>query len=79
MQASGLSNAQIDEFFNTKGDNPFRNKKKLNIHIIRPENPLGGGLGGLEFVPEEMIRMKIEGEAMAKKYFEKVKLGNIVV
>ena len=79
MKNSGMTDTQIESLFNTNGDNPFQNKKHINIHIIRPALKLKGGMGGLEFVPADMIEMKINGEATAKKYFEDLAIGNILV
>ncbi len=79
MKTSGMTDAQIENLFNTNGDNPFQNKRQLNINIIRPAVKLKGGMGGLEFIPADMIEMKINGEATAKKYFEDLALGNIIV
>jgi NTE family protein len=79
MKDSGMTDAQIESLFTTNGDNPFQNKRQLKIHIIRPALKLKGGMGGLEFVPADMIEMKINGEATAKKYFEDLAVGNIIV
>jgi NTE family protein len=79
MKDSGMTDTQIESLFNTNGDNPFQNKKHINIHIIRPVLKLKGGMGGLEFVPADMMEMKINGETTAKKYFEDLALGNILV
>lgn len=79
MKTSGMTDTQIESLFTTNGDNPFQNKRQLKIHIIRPAQKLKGGMGGLEFIPADMIEMKINGEATAKKYFDDLALGNILV
>lgn len=79
MRDSGISDAQIESLFTTNTDNPFQNKRQLKIHIIRPSQKLKGGMGGLEFIPADMMEMKINGEATAKLYFESLDLGNIAV
>jgi NTE family protein len=79
MRDSGMVEAQIESLFTTNTDNPFQNKKHINIHIIRPDKKLKGGMGGLEFIPTDMMEMKINGEETAQKYFQDLDLGNIVV
>jgi len=62
MSMEGVSQAQIDNFFNIQGkENPFAGKKPLKIFIIRPSTPLGGGPGGLVFDPAEMKIMVSNG------------------
>jgi hypothetical protein len=64
MSDEGLSQAQIDRFFDIPGrENPFAGKKPLKIFIIRPDSPLGGGPGGLVFDPDEMKTMVAKGVA----------------
>lgn len=79
MKNEGMSDAQIENLFTINEDNPFQNKKHINIHIIRPDKKLKGGMGGLEFVPADMMEMKIIGEETARKYFEDLDLGNVIV
>ncbi|WP_158859151.1 patatin-like phospholipase family protein [Lunatibacter salilacus] len=69
MSTAGLSQDQIDNFFNMPGrDNPFTGKNPLKVFIIRPELPLGGGPGGLVFDPAEMKNMMSKGEIAASTF-----------
>lgn len=61
MIKAGLSQTDINKFFNIPFNNPFTGKKPLNIYIIRPEAALGGGAGGLNFDPAEMKGMLAKG------------------
>jgi predicted acylesterase/phospholipase RssA len=62
MLAAGITQAAIDGFFQASFDNPFAGKKPLKIFVIRPDAPLGGGLGGLDFDPGLMKGMIAKGE-----------------
>ncbi len=69
MISSGLSQNQVDNYFNTNGDsNPFKNKLPLKIFIIRPAIYLGGGPGGLIFDPQEMKQMLAKGEDTSNNF-----------
>jgi hypothetical protein len=79
MTEGGISPAQIESFFNTQGtENPFAGKKPLNIYIIRPDTPLGGGPGGLVFDPAEMKTMVSRGEMTAGTFIAKLNRGELV-
>jgi len=69
MKKAGIPQVDIDHYFDIPFANPFMGKVPLNIHIIRPEKPLGGGAGGLEFDPATMQAMVATGEARAAAYF----------
>jgi predicted acylesterase/phospholipase RssA len=69
MKAGGVSQKDIDAYFDIPGENPFLGKQELTIHIIRPDEPLGGGVGGLEFNPEEMKGMLAKGMEVAERFF----------
>jgi predicted acylesterase/phospholipase RssA len=78
MLASGLSQGEIDNFFTIdQGENPFENKLPLQIFIIRPEEPLGGGPGGLVFDPGEMKQMLATGEAKIQDFIASLDPGDI--
>ncbi|HMH20859.1 MAG TPA: patatin-like phospholipase family protein [Puia sp.] len=62
MLAAGITQAAIDGFFQAPFDNPFAGKKPLKIYVIRPDAPLGGGEGGLDFDPVAMKGMIAKGE-----------------
>jgi NTE family protein len=61
MKDNGVPQATIDEYFNIPFANPFTGKKPLKIYVIRPDAPLGGGPGGLNFDPVEMKGMLAKG------------------
>lgn len=78
MRVTGLSQDQIDDFFDMPvSDNPFAGKKPLKIYIIRPDTPLGGGPGGLVFDPAEMKIMMARGEKAASSFIAGLKPGDI--
>ena len=64
MKLSGLTQAQVTEFFHTPGlENPFEDKVPLKLYIIHPDAPLGGGAGGLTFEPAAQKVMVQKGES----------------
>lgn len=68
MLKSGLTPADIDSYFRIGSSaNPFEGKQPVAISLIRPEQPLGGGPGGLEFNPAEMRQMIEMGKQAAKE------------
>lgn len=69
MKDGGVPQSDIDKYFDIPGANPFLGKQQLTIHIIRPDEPLGGGAGGLEFNPEEMKGMLAKGMEVAERLF----------
>jgi hypothetical protein len=68
MKNDGISQARIDSYFTIPGNNPFNGKKPLKIHAIRPETPLGGGPGGLDFIPAQMKAMLAKGKQVISQY-----------
>lgn len=78
MQSEGISLDDIKHYFNTEEiDNPFENKVPLLIHIIQPDSPLGGGPGGLDFIPAEMKGMLAKGEMTAENYVASLNPGDV--
>ena len=67
MTNGGISAADINSYFNT-GDNPFEDKVPLKLFTIRPESPLGGGPGGLNFDMAEMKQMLAKGVGAATAF-----------
>lgn len=61
MKKAGVAQADIDNYFNIPFGNPFTGKKPLKIYVIRPDAPLGGGAGGLDFDPTAMKGMLAKG------------------
>lgn len=73
MRRAGISKEEVDEYFTTsRTPNPFQGKVPLTIHVIRPDKPLGGGPGGLDFVPADMTVMLDTGEAIMEQYIAKL-------
>jgi NTE family protein len=68
MKAAGIKQADIDNYFNIPLQNPFTGKKPLKIHLIRPDEPLGGGPGGLDFEPLQMKAMLAKGKQAISSY-----------
>jgi predicted acylesterase/phospholipase RssA len=69
MRANGLTNNQIDEFFNIGGgESPFAGKVPLKLYTFRPTAPLGGGPGGLTFDPTEMTAMLNKGKQVTDAF-----------
>lgn len=66
LDASDFTQEEIDDLFNPP-NNPFGNRRELNIHIIRPEADLG--TDGLEFIPSQMKEMLNKGFKRAGDYF----------
>ena len=68
MLAGGVKQADIDKYFNIEMSNPFSGKKTLKLHVIRPDGPLGGGPGGLDFNPADMKGMLAKGSKQIGEY-----------
>jgi NTE family protein len=69
MKKSGLDAAKVDDFFRIKGrENPYEDKVPLKLFSFRPEVPLGGGPGGLNFDPLEMKRMLASGQKVGDNF-----------
>ncbi len=67
MRDAGMSEPEIDRLLEVPGS-PYSNRRKVNLHIIRPDGPLGGGPGGLNFDPEEMKGMLAKGKQEMNTY-----------
>ena len=68
MLSDGISQAAIDKYFDVPFYNTFSGKKPIKIHHITPDEPLGGGPGGLEFEPQKMLAMLHKGESTIASY-----------
>ncbi len=66
---SGVPQATIDACFIAPPQDPFDGVLARNIHVLRPDAPLGGGPGGLMFDPTEMTGMLHQGVRIAERYF----------
>jgi len=64
LKREGFTNEQVNEFFRIRGrESPFEEKIPLKLFTIRPDEPLGGGPGGLNFDTAEMTTMLNKGKA----------------
>jgi NTE family protein len=76
MINDGISKNDVDRYF-TIGENPFDNKVPLKLFTIRPETPLGGGPGGLNFDMVEMQGMLARGIGSANAFRNDLRPGDI--
>lgn len=73
MKREGYSQDEIEKLFTIRGrENPFEEKKPLNIFLIRPTESLGGGPGGLNFDPAEMLEMLTTGRQQASQFIASI-------
>ncbi len=78
MKREGLAMDDINRYFTIQGkESPFEDKVPLKIHIIQPETALGGGTGGLEFIPADMKKMLAKGVAAAGDFVASLKPGEV--
>lgn len=78
MKREGFSADEVSRLFTIRGkESPWEDKVPLKIHIIQPETPLGGGPGGLEFVPAEMKKMLAKGQVAVDEYVASLKPGEV--
>ncbi len=69
MRDLGVSQANVDKYFTVPdGNSVFQNRDPLKIHVIQPDEPLGGGPGGLDFNPIEMRQMMANGKLALQAY-----------
>lgn len=78
MKLAGMTDEKIKQVLDVPG-NPFSNKRKVNLHIIRPDAYLGGGPGGLTFDPAEMKGMVAKGVAGMNNYIAGLKPGSSIL
>ncbi len=67
LQAAGVPAATIQQCFDIPEAAPFKGKKILNLHVIRPDTPVTAGMGGLEFINRAIRNMIADGEAKARQ------------
>jgi NTE family protein len=75
MLAGGISQADIDRFFGVASDNPFSGRAPATIYVIRPDEDLGGGTGGLNFVPADMRAILAQGESQTDQFLVNLPRG----
>lgn len=78
MQQNGIQDDTINQILSVP-NNPFTNKKSINLHIIRPTDYLGGGPGGLTFDPVEMQGMLQKGFDLMNNYIATLAIGSSVL
>ncbi|MBC9930725.1 patatin-like phospholipase family protein [Chitinophaga qingshengii] len=67
LKAAGIPADTIDRCFNIPEAAPFKGKKILNLHVIRPDDPVDAGMSGLEFINRAIKTMIRAGELKAAK------------
>lgn len=78
MKSAGIPEADIENYFTV--DNipcSYQNKKPIKIHMIQPEDNLGGGPGGLVFDPREMKGMLVKGQMALQSYVANLNPGEV--
>ncbi|HMR82588.1 MAG TPA: patatin-like phospholipase family protein [Niabella sp.] len=78
MKSAGIPETDIEKYFTVDNiPGSYQNKKPLKIHIIQPEDNLGGGPGGLVFDPIEMKGMVAKGQMALQSYVANLTPGDI--
>lgn len=69
MRSLGVTDDEIKNYFDVDNvPGAYQNKEPLKIHLIQPEDDLGGGPGGLVFNPAEMKGMVLKGQLALQSY-----------
>jgi NTE family protein len=69
MVNDGISRDDVNRYFTIRGrESPFEEKVPLKLFTIRPDEPLGGGPGGLNFDSAEMKGMIRKGIDSANSF-----------
>ena len=78
MRSAGIPETDIEKYFTVDNiPGSYQNKKPLKIHMIQPEDNLGGGPGGLVFDPIEMKGMVAKGQMALQSYVANLTPGDI--
>ncbi|MEP6713298.1 MAG: patatin-like phospholipase family protein [Ferruginibacter sp.] len=78
MVREGVNANDISRYFNIEGgDSLFEDKVPLKIHILQPDTPLGGGPGGLDFIPADMRLMLTKGQNAAADFIASLNPGEV--
>lgn len=78
MVAGGVPRDKVNGYFTIRGrESPFEDKVPLKLYTIRPDQPLGGGPGGLTFSSTEMKGMINKGIANANGFRTSLKDSDI--
>lgn len=79
MKSMGVPQADIEKYFTLQGNaGVFQNLKPVRIHVIQPEQALGGGPGGLDFNPIEMREMLVSGRNALQSYVASLPPGDVI-
>lgn len=76
MIDNGIPGQDVNRYF-AVAENPFDGKIPLKLFTIRPDSPLGGGPGGLNFDRAEMQQMLAKGIGSALAFSNNLKPGDI--
>ncbi len=78
MVNDGISRDDVNRYFTIRGrESPFEDKVPLKLFTIRPDMPLGGGPGGLNFDMAEMKGMLAKGITGANLFKDSLRPGDI--
>jgi predicted acylesterase/phospholipase RssA len=78
MLNAGISRDDVNRYFTIRGrESPYEDKVPLKLFTIRPDAPLGGGPGGLNFDIAEMKGMLAKGEGSAIAFSNSLKPGDV--
>lgn len=67
MLADGIPANKLAEYFSSPG-HPFTGKEPLKLFMIRPNEVLAGGPGGLVFHPSDMMEMVAKGRTSFQQF-----------
>ncbi len=78
MVKAGVEESKVKEFFRIRGtENPFEDKKPIKLYNFRPDKPLGGGPGGLNFDAAEMKKMIASGQKASNDFIASLNKNDI--
>ena len=78
MKRAGINADKITDYFSVPGrNNPYEDKVPLKLFTIRPDEPLGGGPGGVTFDPVAMQAMLQKGQAASDDFIASLDPGDI--
>jgi NTE family protein len=78
MVNDGISRDDVNRYFTIRGrESPYEDKVPLKLFTIRPDQPLGGGPGGLNFDMAEMKVMLAKGITGANVFKDSLRPGDI--
>ncbi|WP_343745417.1 patatin-like phospholipase family protein [Chitinophaga sp.] len=72
LLAAGVPPETVHQCFDLPEAAPFKGKKIVNLHVIRPDTPPAAGMGGLEFINRAIRSMIADGETKAAETFKQL-------